>query len=205
MTLSNFVARQLGNPTGIIGSFAGWTWNRRNAALNDTVLDLLALQPTDRVLEIGFGGGYLLQRMASIVSEGWLAGVDQSPAMVSYAEKYNRHALKAGRLELYCAPAEALPFADRSFNKICSVNSIFYWQNIEQGIQEIARIMVVNGKAVLCFTSKGSLEKKGFAKNIKLVDHCELESIMKENGLHAINSASFSDPYRQYTCIIGQK
>ena len=64
MAISKHLENQLGNPTGIFSTLAAWMWNRRNAALNDTVLELLALEPTDRVLDIDFGGGYLLDRMA---------------------------------------------------------------------------------------------------------------------------------------------
>jgi 2-polyprenyl-3-methyl-5-hydroxy-6-metoxy-1,4-benzoquinol methylase len=69
MTISKLVARQLSNPTGILAGIATFVWNRRNAALNDMVLNLLSLQPIDRVLDVGFGGGYLLERMSTIVTE----------------------------------------------------------------------------------------------------------------------------------------
>ena len=36
-----------------------------------------------RVLEVGFGGGYLLGLMSTVVTVGFLAGVDRSPAMVA--------------------------------------------------------------------------------------------------------------------------
>jgi arsenite methyltransferase len=205
MTISKLVADQLGNPSGIFGIFAGPLWNRRNAALNDTVLDLLALQPTDRVLDIGFGGGYLLNRMSSVVTDGFLAGVDVSPAMVAWGEKRFRKAVRAGKLELKCAAAEALPYPANQFTKVCSVNSVFYWQNVEQGIREIKRVLGDGGKVVLCFTCKTSIEKKGFAKKIKLFDAGEIDGIMTEYGFQEIKTTSFSDKYRQYVCITGRK
>jgi hypothetical protein len=68
MTFSKLVARQLGNPSGITSKIAAFVWNRRNAALNDAVFDLLALESFDRVLEIGFGGGYLIASPGVLVS-----------------------------------------------------------------------------------------------------------------------------------------
>jgi len=75
LNISRIIASQLGKPSGIFANFAGLIWNRRNATLNNTVFDLLALRPTDRVLEIGFGGGYLLNRMMTVVNDGLAAGV----------------------------------------------------------------------------------------------------------------------------------
>jgi arsenite methyltransferase len=201
MMMPKFAAGQLGNPTGIFARFAGFLWNRRNAALNDTVFVLLALQPTDRVLDIGFGGGYLLSRMSGVVRGGLLAGVDVSPAMVAHAEKRYQKAVSAGQLDLRCAVAESLPYPDRYFSKVCSVNSIFYWQDVEQGIGEIKRVLYPEGKAVLCFTCKASMEKKGFAKNLHLFEAGEIERILTRNGFCDIETAFFSDRYRQYTCI----
>jgi hypothetical protein len=60
MTFSKLLAKQLGNPSRISGKLAAIVWNRRNAALNDVVFDVLDLEPSNRVLEIGFGGGYLV-------------------------------------------------------------------------------------------------------------------------------------------------
>ncbi len=117
MVVSKWIARQLGRPTGILGWFAGQVWNRRNAALNDTLLERLALQPTDRVLEVGFGGGYLLQRMAAQVTDGRLAGVDISPAIVAAAQNRFRRAIQAGQIELRCAPVEALPLSCSDLHK----------------------------------------------------------------------------------------
>ncbi|MCB0043188.1 MAG: methyltransferase domain-containing protein [Anaerolineae bacterium] len=204
MQLSQFLAGQLGNPSRLFGGLAGSVWNRRNAALNDTVLELLALQPADRVLDVGFGGGYLLDRMSRVVDDGWLAGVDISPAIVAAAQKRYRAKVNAGMLGLACAAADALPFPDEHFTKVCSVNSIFYWHDVEQGLREIARVLVKGGHLVLCFTSMASLEQKGFARHIDLVEPTTLDEIMRAIGLRDIRTSTFADRHRTYICMIAR-
>ena len=76
-----WLAGQLADPGGPAGILLAPLWNRRNAALNDAAFDALALAADDRVLEVGFGGGYLLGRMAGRVSQGFVAGADVSAAM----------------------------------------------------------------------------------------------------------------------------
>ncbi len=205
MAVSKFVANQLGNPTGIFGKLAASIWNRRNAALNDTAFELLELKPTDRVLDIGFGGGYLLDRMATKVTEGWLAGVDISPAMVANAEKRYRALIQSGKIELKCATVESIPYPDQHFTKVCSINSIFYWQDIKQGLIEIRRVLEKDGKAVVCFTDKGSIEKKNFSKEIKMFESADIERLLIENDFQDIENSLFADRYRQYHCVTAKK
>lgn len=197
--ISKAVAGQLGKPSDLMSGFAAALWNRRNAALNETALALLALRPTDRVLDIGFGGGYLLQRMAAVVTTGRLAGVDISPAMVAGAQRRFRREVVARRLDLRCAAVEALPFADASFDKVSSVNSIFYWRDVAQGLREIRRVLVAGGLAVLCFTDRESLEGKRFARHLNLPDAEQLRATMPATGLGAIMVRSCSDKHRTYT------
>jgi arsenite methyltransferase len=201
MKISRFIAVQLGSPKGIFANLAGFIWNRRNAALNDTVFDLLALRPTDRVLDIGFGGGYLLNRMLTVITDGLIAGVDVSSAMVVYTEKRHPKAIDAGKLEFKCAAVEFLPYPAKYFTKVCSVNSIFYWQNAEQGIHEIKRVLAPGGKLVLCFTSKASIETKAFAKYIQLYKTDEVEHLLSDFEFQDIKAMSFNDNYRQYICV----
>ena len=86
--LAKLLAQQLGHPSNITGKWVlAPLWNRRNRALNDVALAKLDLRPDDRVLEVGFGGGYLLGRIAAVVTEGSIAEVDVSEAMVAYSRE----------------------------------------------------------------------------------------------------------------------
>jgi SAM-dependent methyltransferase len=163
--VNEYLAGQLRRPHGVIGRLAmAPMWNRRNAPLNDAVLASLDLRRDDDVLEVGFGGGYLLGRMAAAVTDGRLAGVDASPAMVARAKRRFGALVRAGRLDLQCAVAEALPHPDGAFAKACTVNSIFYWDDLGRGLSELHRVLALDGVLAVCFTSRASLEPRGFAK-----------------------------------------
>ncbi len=199
--ISRFTAGQLARPSQLFGRFLGTIWNRRNQALNDAAFDLLALQPDDRVLEIGFGGGYLLERMARVLKHGCLAGVDDSPAMVKYAKKRMKGAGIKLPIDLKRAPAESLPFPEAHFTAVCSVNSIFYWQQIDKGLAEIKRVLSPKGRLVLCFTTWQSLEDKPFARHLTPVEPEDIREKLLRNGFSDVQISRLSDPYRQFVSL----
>jgi SAM-dependent methyltransferase len=207
MFWDKLIAQQLCRPSGLVGQLIlGPVWNKRNAALNDVTFDHLALNPHDRVLEVGFGGGYLLSRMSTVVTEGFLAGVDVSPAMVARCEKRFASLVQAGQLELKCARAESLPYPNEHFTQVCTVNSIFYWQNVPQALAEFWRVLRDNGLLVMCFTCKASLEKRGFAKHgVAAYDAEDIRQMIEAARFHDICIRLNSDRHRAFVCLTGQK
>ncbi len=197
---AQFLAKQLSNPSGLFGRLVlGPLWNRRNSALNDAALERLALRPEDRVLEVGFGGGYLLGRMAGALTAGRLAGIDISPAMVSLGQKRYRALLEAGRLELACAPAESLPFSPAHFTKAVSVNSIFYWSDPEQAFRELARVLQPGGLLVLCFTCRESMQDKEFARHgVALYELEQVKTMLEGAGFCQVEAPRLADRHREF-------
>ncbi len=214
MALSRIIKKialqQAGNPSGLIGRLLiARSLNKRNAPLNDLAFDTLALSQTDRVLEVGFGGGYLINRLSAIVTEGFVAGVDTSRDMLDFCKKRNHSIIQAGRLELKCAPAESLPYPSSHFNKICTVNSIFYWQSVPAALSEFHRVLADNGELVMCFTTKEFMEKQGYSNyGIALYESNEVQQMMKTAGFHDISTIHATDPrkmHRNYLCMCGKK
>ena len=205
--LAKLLAQQLGHPSNITGKWVlAPLWNRRNRALNDVALAKLDLRPDDRVLEVGFGGGYLLGRIAAIVTEGSIAGVDMSEAMVAYSRQHSRSLVDTGRLDLRCAPAEILPFEPAQFDKACTVNSIFYWNDAPRAISELWRVLKVDGVPAICFTCKESLQSKDFVQHgLALYDADNVRAMMASTGFQGITADRFSDRHRDFWCMTAKK
>lgn len=201
--LTTLAAHQLGHPSGLVGRrVLVQTWNRRNRALNDTALQTLALQPHDRVMEVGFGGGYLLGLMAARVTTGFIAGIDASETMASYCGQHYRPLIQAGRMRLYCAAAEAAPFAPALFDKACTVNSIFYWSDAARALRELSRLLKQGGVLVLCFTCRESLQDKGFARQgLHLYDIGEVQAMLIAADFARIAVERLSDRHREFWCV----
>jgi len=73
-----FLATQWARPSGLFGRFVmGRFLNRTTADHNAMVLEDLAVESTSRVLEVGFGGAALLERLCQKASGGFVAGLDR--------------------------------------------------------------------------------------------------------------------------------
>lgn len=204
---SKLLAKQLSRPSIVLGQliFAP-LWNQHNGALNDLTLQHLNLQSNDHVLEVGFGGGYLLGKMLPTLTSGSLAGVDNSKAMVKFCEKRYRPFTQSGKLALQLASAEQLPYANNRFTKVCSVNSIFYWSDARRAIGEFWRVMRETGLLILCFTSKESLATRNFSKQgLKLYEQNEVVEMMKTVGFRQVKALPARDRQRTFWCITGVK
>ena len=154
------VAQQLSHPTGLFGRLM----NRHNAKMNAFALELLELTPADRVLEIGFGGGVTLSTL--IERAGFVAGIDRSHVMAERAKARYAEVVAAGRAEFREGTVEALPFEAASFDKICTVNTIYFWRSLEAGFAEIHRVLTPGGRAVVGFLPKIHMDRMGMPRDI---------------------------------------
>ncbi len=205
--LSEKVARQLANPSQLVGRFIlGPLWNRRNSVLNDTAYAALSLTRTDRVLEVGFGGGYLLGRMSSILTRGYISGVDISAAMVEFCHKRYADVIQAGQLDLKVGTADRLPYPNAYFTKAVSVNSIFYWADAPRAISEFARVLIAGGYLVLCFTDEDSLQQKDFARHgLTLYTGEAVQCLLETAHFHDITLARHADRHRDFWCVTAHR
>jgi len=139
------IAGQFGNPRGLLGRLVGHVMALNNSKRSTWVLSLLALGEADRVLEVGFGSGVDIRRVAEVAVKGAVAGVEHSKTMLSQASRRNRQSIRAGQVRLREGSAEHLPFADNSFDKAFSINSVQFWEDLDQSFGEAARVLQPGG------------------------------------------------------------
>ena len=93
------------------------------------VLALLDIQAGANVLEIGFGPGLAIERVAQLATGGSVVGIDHSELVWRQARRRNAGAIGAGRVELMLGSAERLPNLATQFDKVFAVNVYMFWQN----------------------------------------------------------------------------
>jgi SAM-dependent methyltransferase len=139
------------HPHGAAGSVTGWVFAHRpsNRQRNRWVVSLLEVQPTDQVLEIGFGPGIAV---AALVRAGaaHVYGIDHSGVMLRQASRRNAAAIRAGRVTLVNAPADRVPPGlDGPFNAILAVNSHGFWPEPAERLAELRRRLAPGGRLAI--------------------------------------------------------
>ncbi len=158
---------QARKPSGFIGRFVMTKlFNFGNADLNAFVKECLALESRDRVLEIGFGPGKLIGEMASITTEGSVEGVDYSKTMLSQAKKANSRHIASGRVLLRECECGSLPFEDGAFDKLCSTNTLYFWDKPEDYFSEMFRVLRPGGKVVIGFRDDEQMSGLALSEDI---------------------------------------
>jgi len=85
----------------------------------ETGLQLLSVKAGEQVLEIGFGTGYALIKMAQQVGEtGIVAGVELSPGMIEVAHKRIEAEDPVRSAQIVRGDGALLPFVSHSFDAI---------------------------------------------------------------------------------------
>ena len=141
-----------GRPRGMIGRLGGVMMARMNADCGVWAAALLEVNPNDRVLEVGFGPGVIIQHLSELAPAGHVAGIDPSPEMLEQARARNAIAIKDGRVDLRRGSVESLPFADNTFDKALAINSMQVWPEAATGLRAIRRVMRPGGRIALGFT-----------------------------------------------------
>ncbi|MBI5195493.1 MAG: methyltransferase domain-containing protein [Nitrospirae bacterium] len=127
---------------------------------NLTALQLMDLQPDDKVLEIGCGHGRTIAQAAAKIPQGFAAGLDASKTMLQMATRHNRRWIAEGRVEVKRGNSSSIPYPDYCFDKVFSVHTIYFWQNPLDDLREIRRVMKKGASFVLGFRPR---EKKVLA------------------------------------------
>lgn len=109
-----------------VGERRGWDFSRVRDERDPVPWDYAEvvrryLQPTDRALDVGTGGGERFLALAPYFGTG--VGIDISPQMIETA-LVNKAAARADNVSFDVMPAEALRFADGEFDVVLNRHSV---------------------------------------------------------------------------------
>ena len=208
MIFSKFIAGQLRKPNGLFGKYIlTYALNKSNKLMNERVLHLLQVEDNDRILEIGFGGGYLLEKICQSAISEKVTGVDFSNDIVDAGKNRLAQYIKSGELDLVCADVNQLTFKANSFNKICTVNTIYFWSNVTRILKELIITLDSKGLIFICFSTEEAMEdfhkvtQHGF--NVFTVE--QVKQFMDAAGFINIRIVPGENQHGKFVVAVGEK
>jgi SAM-dependent methyltransferase len=140
----------------------------------------LDLTADDRLVELCFGGGQVLERALEVVPSA--AGIDHSPDMLALARERNAAAIAAGRLELVQGDVHGLPWPDGEFTRAICLNAFFFVERPADFLAEVRRILAPGGRFVLV-TARPDAEWNGpWSPALRTYEAEDLRSMLLDAG-----------------------
>jgi ubiquinone/menaquinone biosynthesis C-methylase UbiE len=156
------IARQLSCPEGEHGIKTGEMMHANNIGMTNAAIDSLDIQNGETVLEIGHGnGGHIAQLLSKAQNLNYF-GADISATIIAEAKKINQDFITNGKVNFKLTDGNNLPFENHQFDKIFTVNTIYFWTKPSEYLNEIKRTLKPNGLLALCFADKSFMENLPF-------------------------------------------
>lgn len=185
--LSRWMARQLGRPEGLGGRLVARIMNRSNAAMYRRALALLDVRAPHAVLEVGFGGGLALDPLLALAGAGRVTGVEPSAGMRDAARRRHAAAIASGRLRLDDAGVERLPYPSAEFDRVLSVNTLYFWPDPVAGFAELSRVIRPGGLLVLGYRPASVMRRLGFTRyGFRLYEDEEVLPLVGDAGFEVL-------------------
>ncbi len=137
-----------------------------------------------RVLELACGTGIVTRRLRkALPASATLLATDLNQAMIAYAQTSVPHP----GIEWHTADAQALPFAEASFDAVVCQYGLMFLPDKAQGFREVRRVLAPGG--VLLANVWHSMDANPFARAM----HARLTSLFPDNP-----PRFFETPYGYY-------
>lgn len=174
------LAKNLANPEGEIGKEVAKMMNETNISMTKETIKALLLLDNETVLELGHGNAGHLSYLLDFAENINYTGLEISETMKTEAETINQKYLSQTKFQLY--DGKNIPFENESFDKIMTVNTIYFWENPVDFLNEIYRVLKEHGSFVLTFAKKDFMKTLPFTSDFKLYNYEDIELLISQTN-----------------------
>ena len=199
------LSSHLRKPEGEMGKVVAGYMNEGNKVITELTYKSVFKTAGGNILEIGFGNGFFIPQLI----EGGLEkiyGIDYSKIMVDEASKLLEKYIAEDKVELKFGSADSIPYPDNCFDKVCSINTIYFWDDTEKVISEIKRVLKKNGNASIGFRSKERIKDFEFTKyNFNIYSIEEVEEMFYKQGFTLVETTVEDEKIYDAVCMTVMK
>lgn len=184
---------QLNTPHADTGLNTSEIYNNNRDFIH-SVIDVLNIENNDSILEIGPASGqhvkYLFDRSEKI----HYTGIDRTEVIIDEQKRENQKYISEGKAEYYLGSSDHLPFKDNTFDKIFTINTIYFFDEIETHLKEILRVLKPEGTVCIGFMSKDFMRALPFTNTgFMLYNPGDAIQMFEHNGFKNSKSISWKE------------
>lgn len=134
-------------------NYGGYRYDGRWAKVAKAMADHYGIKPGDKILDVGCGKGFLIYDFTQVVPGVEVIGIDISEYAIENVVDGVKDRVQVGK-------ADALPFADKSFELVISINTLhnLYNYELDKALREMERVGKYN--KYICVESYRNEEEK---------------------------------------------
>lgn len=193
-------ARHARRPAGLLARRLYRDRRSHQASLGEA-LDALGPRPEDRLVEVGCGGGLLLELALQRCHSA--KAIDHSPDMIRLAAARNATAIDEGRLELVEGDARRMPFADGDFTAAAMTDVFLVLEDPAAVLAELHRVLTQHGRLVIDTRAPETaplMRRIGLgwmARRLRFYSDHELADLLTMAGFRTVAIKRYEQSYAQ--------
>lgn len=156
--LGKFIAWQFKKPTGLFGIFSSNIMIKGNLIKYEQLIKILDVQPNDKLLEIGYGPGIGINRIAQRFASCTIHGIDFSGLMYKRASKYNKLYI-GDRVQLQFGDFLKMSVDSNCYDKVFCLNVIYFWDDLIEPFEKVISILKPGGTFHIYMATKEMLKR----------------------------------------------
>ena len=185
------LGRQLRKPTGETGLMIGNYMNTVNEQLYDFVLSHLTINNNSKILEIGCGNGKFISKFFDSNSNIHFTAIDFSDVMCAETKALNKELLDDSNLIIKCEDSIKMSVSDETFDLVVTINTVYFWEQIDEQLNEIKRVLKKDGLFVIGYRPKSVMKDSPTTQEVfNLYEQEDLALLMTQNRFKIIKEVS---------------
>jgi len=173
----------------------GLEMERHHSRIAEKTIEQMGIGSKDRILELGCGVGWACRRLACLVPEGLVVGLDISDEMIHQAR-----AASCGQdnILFICSGAEEIPWKEDFFSHALSVESFYYYPDPVQALRETFRVLAPAGRLFMLINlysdNAESLQwVQQLKAPVKVLSAAEWVQLFREAGFEKVKESRVLD------------
>jgi len=90
-----------------------------------------------------------VSKLAAIVTQGRVCGIDYSDTSVAASRKANARCINIDRVEIQQGSVSQLPFPDDVFDLVTAVETHYFWPDLPADMREVFRVLKPGGTLIV--------------------------------------------------------